>query len=110
MSHLRPFPLFVWLIYSVRKKLRRGFNQLNAAWADMTSILADTIPGIRVVKAFAQEQREIERFQEANDQILETSDRVNVVWAFLDRLSVCSVRQVFSLCGRPGRGWYLADP
>ncbi len=83
---LAPFPLFVWLIYSVRKKLRRGFNQLNAAWADMTSILADTIPGIRVVKAFAQEQREIERFQEANDQILETSDRVNVVWAFFGPL------------------------
>ena len=29
----------------------------------MTSVLADTIPGIRVVKAFAQEQREIERFR-----------------------------------------------
>ena len=29
----------------------------------MTSVLADTIPGIRVVKAFAQERREIERFQ-----------------------------------------------
>ena len=25
----------------------------------MTSVLADTIPGIRVVKAFAQEQREV---------------------------------------------------
>ena len=31
----------------------------------MTSVLADTIPGIRVVKAFAQEQREIERFRPA---------------------------------------------
>ena len=29
----------------------------------MTSILSDTIPGIRVVKAFAQERREIERFR-----------------------------------------------
>ena len=29
----------------------------------MTSVLADTIPGIRVVKAFAQERREIERFR-----------------------------------------------
>ena len=31
----------------------------------MTSVLADTIPGIRVVKAFAQERREIERFRRA---------------------------------------------
>ena len=36
----------------------------------MTSVLADTIPGIRVVKAFAQEQREIERFRRANDRVL----------------------------------------
>ena len=35
----------------------------------MTSVLADTIPGIRVVKAFAQEQREVERFRTANDRV-----------------------------------------
>ena len=35
----------------------------SQAWAEMTSVLADTIPGIRVVKAFAQESREIERFR-----------------------------------------------
>jgi ABC-type multidrug transport system fused ATPase/permease subunit len=28
----------------------------------VTNVLADTIPGIRVVKAFAQEGREAERF------------------------------------------------
>ena len=43
----------------------------------MTSVLADTIPGIRVVKAFAQEQREIERFRRANDRVLSANDRVN---------------------------------
>ena len=36
----------------------------------MTSVLADTIPGIRVVKAFAQEQREIDRFRRSNDHVL----------------------------------------
>ena len=40
-----------------------GFEQGDRAWAEMTSVLADTIPGIRVVKAFAQERREIERFR-----------------------------------------------
>lgn len=48
----------------------------------MTSILADTIPGIRVVKAFAQEKREIQRFRHANDQIIAANDRVNLVWTF----------------------------
>ena len=48
----------------------------------MTSVLADTIPGIRVVKAFAQERREIERFRRANDRVLHANDRVNRLWSF----------------------------
>ena len=52
----------------------------------MTSVLADTIPGIRVVKAFAQEAREVSRFVAANDRVLDANDRVNVVWAFFGPL------------------------
>jgi len=44
-------------------------------------VLADTIPGIRVVKAFAQEKREVQRFRDANDRYLAVNDRVNKVWA-----------------------------
>jgi len=79
---LVPFPFVVWLIYAVRERLRRGFARASVAWGDMTSVLADTIPGIRVVKAFAQETREIGRFAAANDRVLEANDRVNVVWSF----------------------------
>ena len=83
---LAPFPLFVWLVYAVRTGLRRGFARASVAWADMTSVLADTIPGIRVVKAFAQEHREVARFTAANDRVLDANDRVNVVWAFFGPL------------------------
>jgi ATP-binding cassette, subfamily B, bacterial len=83
---LAPFPLVVWLVYAVRTGLRRGFARASVAWADMTSVLADTIPGIRVVKAFAQEAREVARFSDANDRVLDANDRVNVVWAFFGPL------------------------
>ncbi|MGC4007144.1 MAG: ABC transporter ATP-binding protein [Pirellulales bacterium] len=66
--------------------MRRGFRQSGVAWAEMTSVLADTIPGIRVVKAFAQEAREISRFDAANQRVLDTNDRVNYVWAFFSPL------------------------
>ncbi len=79
---LIPFPFIVALVHLVRQRLRRGFRQSGIAWAEMTSVLADTIPGIRVVKAFAQEEREVERFERANARVLGTNDRVNVVWAF----------------------------
>lgn len=79
---LVPFPLITWFTHRVSKVLRRGFSLGSRAWAEMTSVLADTIPGIRVVKAFGQEQREIERFEECNDRVLHANDRVNRIWSF----------------------------
>ena len=83
---LLPFPFVLWLVYLVRERLRRGFSRATVAWGDMTSVLADTIPGIRVVKAFAQEVRESGRFASANDRVLEANDRVNVIWSFFGPL------------------------
>lgn len=79
---LAPLPLIGWLIYYMRDRLQHGFYRGGRAWAEMTSVLADTIPGIRVVKAFAQERREADRFRKANDRVLEANDRVNMVWTF----------------------------
>src|SRR5690606_38397829 len=36
---------------------------------------------IRVVKAFAQERREVSRFREANNRNLVVNDRVNRIWS-----------------------------
>jgi ATP-binding cassette subfamily B protein len=63
---LLPLPLIAWMIHLVRDRLRTGFEKIDRVWGDVTNVLADTIPGIRVVKAFAQERRESERFKAAN--------------------------------------------
>lgn len=83
---LVPFPFVIWLVYSVRGRLHQGFSRSRIAWADMTSALADTIPGIRVVKAFAQEKREISRFRRANHRVLEANDHVNITWSYFGPL------------------------
>jgi ATP-binding cassette subfamily B protein len=82
MFALAPFPLIAWLVHRVRARLRHGFERGSRAWADMVNVLADTIPGIRVVKAFTQERREIERFGHANEQVVTANTRVNTLWAF----------------------------
>src|SRR5262249_36391624 len=79
---LLPFPFIAWLIQVVRTRLRRGFARSSFAWAEMVNVLADTIPGIRVVKAFAQEQREMGRFRRRNQHVLDANDRVNRLWSF----------------------------
>ncbi len=75
VAALCPFPVIVWLVYRVRGRLLRGYRLAGAAWSAMTSILADAIPGIRVVKAFAQESREIERFEAGNERVFSANDR-----------------------------------
>lgn len=78
---LAPLPVIMWLIHLVRDRLRFGFEKIDRIWAEVTSVLADTIPGIRVIKAFAQEQRESQRFRAANAHNLAINDRVNKVWS-----------------------------
>lgn len=78
---LVPLPIIAWLIHLVRDRLRIGFEKVDRIWAEVNNVLADTIPGIRVVKAFAQEKRESERFREANQRNLQTNDRVNKIWS-----------------------------
>lgn len=78
---LVPLPFIAWMIHLVRDRLRHGFEKIDRIWSEITNVLADTIPGIRVVKAFAQEKREVTRFAEANKHNLAINDRVNSVWS-----------------------------
>ncbi|WP_204733819.1 cyanophycin metabolism-associated ABC transporter [Hydrogenophaga laconesensis] len=78
---LLPLPFIGWLIHLVRDRLRTGFEKIDRVWGEVTNVLADTIPGIRVVKAFAQESREARRFRQANEHNLAVNDRINKTWS-----------------------------
>ena len=78
---LIPLPFIAWMIHLVRDRLRTGFEKIDRVWSEVTNVLADTIPGIRVVKAFAQEQREANRFRAANQYNLEVNDKLNKTWS-----------------------------
>ncbi len=96
---LLPLPVIGWLVHAVRSKLRSGFLAGSRAWAEMTNVLADTIPGIRVVKAFAQEQREIDRFKARNDQVFQKNNIVNKLWsAFSPLLVLLSDLSLLLIC------------
>ena len=78
---LVPLPFIAWMNHFVRDRLRTGFEKIDRVWSEVTNVLADTIPGIRVVKAFAQEKREADRFREANRYNLQVNDRLNRMWS-----------------------------
>lgn len=81
LATLLPLPIIAWLISLVRGRLRTGFEKIGRVWGEVTSVLADTIPGIRVVKAFAQEEREAQRFRTANQHNLQINDQINKTWS-----------------------------
>jgi len=64
-------PVPVLLIWGVVfwKRMRRYFTKWGEVWSTLTERTAETLAGIRVVKAFAQEKREIESFGRTNRKV-----------------------------------------
>ncbi|MFC1538212.1 ABC transporter ATP-binding protein [Candidatus Latescibacterota bacterium] len=59
-------PVSLFIINKIGKKLRKRTIRTQDKIADVTSVLEETISGIRIVKAFAMEKFEIARFSKAN--------------------------------------------
>ena len=64
-----PTPLIVISTLKFGRYLRNAYTPLWRRWAAVSALLADVIPGIRVVKAFAQERREVDRFDSASHDL-----------------------------------------
>ena len=75
-----PVPVFCWLIYRHGESLNGLFIRTWRKWSRVTDVLSDTIPGIRVVKAFNQESREIDRFDAHNTDVTDEINRIHQLW------------------------------
>ncbi len=75
-----PVPFYFWAFYRHSKKISRIFLRAWRKWSHLTALVSGTIPGIRVVKAFNQEAREIKRFGERNRDSMNVFNDVHVVW------------------------------
>ncbi|MDP6779090.1 MAG: ABC transporter ATP-binding protein, partial [Candidatus Latescibacteria bacterium] len=67
---LLPTPLLVLTTRIFGKWFHDVYHSLWRRWAGMSALLADTIPGVRVVKAFAQEKREVNKFERSSWDLL----------------------------------------
>ncbi|PYO93242.1 MAG: ABC transporter [Gemmatimonadetes bacterium] len=86
-----PVPLFCWVIYRHGENISRLFIRAWRKWSRVTDVLSDTIPGIRVVKAFNQEDREIVRFGERNQDVTAEFNRIHASWTTFWPLLVLGV-------------------
>lgn len=75
-----PVPLLCWAIFLYGERLNRLFLRAWRKWSSVTDILSDTIPGMRVVKAFHQEERESQRFGHRNTDVANEFNRIHQLW------------------------------
>ena len=55
------------------RRMRRIFNKYGQSWSHFNARLNEALSGIRVVKAFAQEVREIREFEKKNMELMQIS-------------------------------------
>jgi len=85
---LVPIPLVVMVLMSVLKRIRDIFRKVWHRWSRLSEVLNDTLSGIRVVKGFAQESREMKRFRNRSHDLFSVNMRAEQMWAtFIPMLS-----------------------
>ncbi|WP_448520138.1 ABC transporter ATP-binding protein [Rhodoflexus sp.] len=65
---LSTFPLLFVATYIFKEKIKKAFNAVRAAVANLNSFVQEHITGMSIVQIFSSEQRELERFREINRQ------------------------------------------
>ncbi len=72
---LIPVPFIVLGTRFFRKRIAPFYRRIWRRWSAVTSILTDTIPCVRVVKAFAGEERSVDKFEKYNNEWYKTDIR-----------------------------------
>ncbi|MHC4252196.1 MAG: ABC transporter transmembrane domain-containing protein, partial [Planctomycetota bacterium] len=84
-----PVPLLLGALVRHSGVMRRIFLRAWRKWSGLTGLVADSVGGVRVVKAFHQEERQKARFNATNDDAAAEFRKIHVVWTgFWPRLMI----------------------
>src|SRR4051812_45723895 len=70
---LAPMPLVIWVSFRYGKLNRPASQEVQQRIAELTAEAEENVSGVRVVKAFAQEQRQLARFRKAVKRVFDQS-------------------------------------
>ncbi|HUX41084.1 MAG TPA: ABC transporter ATP-binding protein [Rectinemataceae bacterium] len=76
-------PVLLVVVLSIFSKAMPLFRSIQKKIDRINLVLREGLTGVRVVRAFGRENRERERFEEANDDLTSTYIKVNRVMAFM---------------------------
>jgi ABC-type multidrug transport system fused ATPase/permease subunit len=70
---LAPMPFVIWISFRYGRRNRPASQEVQQRIAELTAEAEENIGGVRVVKAFAQEDRQLRRFDRATKRVFEQS-------------------------------------
>ena len=68
-----PLPIASVLVQSFGQRIHRRFERIQAMFSDISAMAQENFSGARLIRAFAQEDAEIESFEEANREYIARS-------------------------------------
>ncbi|KLU65323.1 putative multidrug resistance ABC transporter ATP-binding/permease protein YheI [Desulfosporosinus acididurans] len=81
---LLPMPLMAWSTSRYGTMLHKRFHRAQAAFSDLNDKVLENINGMRVVKAFGEEEAELEAFRSLSEDVVEKNIAVAKVDALFD--------------------------
>jgi len=70
---LAPMPLAIWVAFRYGRRNRPASQEVQQRIAELTAAAEENVSGVRVVKAFAQEERQLRRFNQAVRRVFDQS-------------------------------------
>jgi ATP-binding cassette subfamily B protein len=99
-----PLPVVSVVVQYFGSRIHERFEQIQAMFSDISARAQENFSGARVVRAFVQEQAEIEAFENANREYIRRSLKLvrlmGMLWPTLETLLGMSVVLVLWLGGR----------
>src|ERR687887_423383 len=72
-ASLAPMPFVIWVAFRYGRRNRPATQEVQQRIAELTAEAEENVSGIRVVKAFAQERRQLRRFDHAVRRVFDQS-------------------------------------
>ncbi|HUT57338.1 MAG TPA: ABC transporter ATP-binding protein [Phycisphaerae bacterium] len=88
---LMPIPVMMFMMIVFHNRMHGIFMRIHHRWSQMTAVVSDAIPGVRVIKAFSQEKHEVDRFGQRNRRVYDSElGMINLWTMFGPVLQFCS--------------------
>lgn len=87
---LFPIPVIIFMMIKIGKIIRQRFRIVQENFASISDRVQENISGIRVIKSYVQEDKEVENFEELNNEMKQSNINMTKISSILSPLTqVC---------------------